>query len=297
MVKVVDIFIFERQLDVFSDQERNVVVLYFGRWLGFRFVNGPWFDFLQFLVQFYFCVVEVTYQNNYLHINFVKPFFLLRFLIVCFVFLPHLIQYMLPVREHVHLLLIDFDCLHNVPLLIHYQNIIFLSVCLVLQNRKLIIFISTEFFNQTQVIVQKFQTDFIMPELGLIVFEHFQNRWFFLIENSCQYLFVFRSELLSIKILDIDFPELVQTLIFWGFWLETWVLIILLFGKDGSVEGRSRVRFILLIFALIFPSMIFFDLLSFSRLWASVLGQSIGVVLFEELFFFHCPLNIYYKAI
>ena len=153
MVKVVDILILECELYVFFDEERYVVVLYFWRWLGFRLVKGPVFDFLQFLVQLYFCVIEVTHQNNYLHINFVQPFFFLRFLIVCLVFLLHLIQYILPKSEHVHLLLVDFDCLHNVALSIHYQNIIFLLVCLVLQNRKIIIFIPTEFFNQTQVLV------------------------------------------------------------------------------------------------------------------------------------------------
>jgi hypothetical protein len=110
-------------------------------------------------------------------------------------------------------------------------------------------------------------------------------------------LFIFGGELFAVEILNIDFPELVETLIFGGLRLEAGVLIVFLLNKSGSLERRDGIGFGLFVFTFVFAAMVLFDVLAFFGLGASVLWQGMGVVLFEELFFFHSPLKINYNAI
>ena len=84
-------------------------------------------------------------------------------------------------------------------------------------------------------------------------------------------MFVFRGELFAVEILNIDFPELVETLIFGGLRLEAGVLIVFLLNKSGSLERRDGIGFGLFVFTFVFAAMVLFDVLAFLGLGASVL--------------------------
>lgn len=183
MVEKVNFFIFQRQLYIFSNQKRNVIVFYFEWHQVSRLFAGSLLNLSQFLVQFAFCKVQVTHQYDDFQLNFVQLFFLLRTLVVNLVFILHFHQHVLPKRQHVHLLFVDLHGFLNVAILVQNQNETFLLVVLVLKSCKPAVVVSAQFLNQSQVFVEEFETDFLLPKLLLMVFENFQNGGLFIIED------------------------------------------------------------------------------------------------------------------
>jgi hypothetical protein len=53
----------------------------------------------------------------------------------------------------------------------------------VLKSRKPAVIVSAQLLNQSQVFVEEFETDFLLPKLLLMVFENLQNGGLFIIED------------------------------------------------------------------------------------------------------------------
>ncbi len=118
MVEKVNLFVFQRQLYVFLNQKRNVIVLDFRWYQASRLFARSLLNLSQFLVQFAFCKVQVTHQYDDFQLNFIQLFFPLQTLVVNLVFILHFHQHVLPERQHVHLLFVHLHGFLNVTILV-----------------------------------------------------------------------------------------------------------------------------------------------------------------------------------
>ena len=167
--------------EIFLNKKRYVIFLYFSWRLEFGLLFSSLIELLKLIIKFIFDPVHIIDKKGDFKGSLRQFLIFWKYQIIVIFFLFNVLNTLLSKSQETHLFLRDLDSLLNLSILIESKDIVLLFI-LILKRYKCIIVVISELHYKRYIFVKLLKTDFLCPQVQLVVFEHIDDWRFFLIQ-------------------------------------------------------------------------------------------------------------------